>query len=124
MKLSEIEALIDEHVDLIVVDAAGLAEAQERCGKFLCVAAILTSYLKDTEVKKTKIKTLERTAFFDSIKQEEGTITEKKLKAEGNMTYTEAREALETVDATITWIKNYKEIFLNAHVMYRQYSRD
>ena len=126
MNLEQVQQLIDEHVDLIILDAKGLAEAKDRCGKFLWLTAVLTSYLKDLEIKKAKVKTLERTKYFEAIQSETDTkqVTEKKLRAEGNVIYTSAREALEEVDALRTWIRGYVEVFNNAHVTYRQYSRE
>jgi hypothetical protein len=50
-------------------------------------------------------------------------VTEKKLEADVNQDYVDAREELETLEANITYIKGIIEVFTNGHIFYRQMLR-
>ena len=125
MNLEFIQKTIEDHLDLIEINAVALAQSRERAGKFLVVQAILTSYLKDLEEAQAKITTIREASYAQSIKMADGkNITEKKVEAEANPEYSSYREASERVAAEINWIKGHIKIFENAHILFRQSLRE
>lgn len=118
-----IEDFIMKHVRLIEVNPEALSQALERAGKFLIAESVLTSLLKETEVSLTKTTSIERATFAQCIDESvAANITKQKADAEANPTYAEAREQHEVLEAKRKYLKNYIEIFRNAHVLYRQQS--
>lgn len=125
MTTNDIEKLIGETVELIAISASSLAEAKPRASRFLVVNAILASFLKDLEIEMAKLKTIAEASKAQAMRSADGkTITEKKQNAELDPSYTRNRENFESLDAQRDWIRNHIKIFENAHLMYRQYSRD
>lgn len=125
MDARNIEQLISDSVNLIAIDARGLGEARERAGKFLIACAVLTSFLKELECEMAKVKTMVEAQYATAINELSGNkITEKKALVAHNTNYTSVREAHEQLDAQRDWLKGYIKIFENAHLMYRQYSRE
>lgn len=125
MDIDNLKLLINEHIRLIAVDAKGINEAKERAGKFLQVHAILSGQLMELEVHIAKLQTLVDAQYATAIDESAAkSITEKKINAERNPIYAQARENFETAEAQRSWLKNYMKIFDNAHIMFRQYSRE
>jgi len=125
MDLKQIEDMIDEHVEMITIDARGLAEARERAGKFLRASAILTTYLKALEEQSAKVSTLVEANYATAVSSADGkNITEKKTNAALNKSYTSSKEIEGRVNAQRNWLRGFIKIFENAHLMYRQYSRE
>lgn len=120
-----IEEFIDEHISLITVDNRSLAQATERAAKFLVAQAVLSSEIKNLEEQKAKIQTLNSTNYAVALQGVDAkNVTEKKMLADTDKNYTEVREALEVVDANITYLKTHIRIFENAHVLFRQHSKE
>lgn len=125
MNIQDIQDLINEHLELITVDARGLADAKNRAARLLVIQSILATFLKDFEEEKSKVKTMELATYAISIRASEGkNITEKKINVEENSEYYTCREALEKMEAIRDYIKIHIKIFDNAHLMFRQYSRE
>ena len=125
MKFEELKELIDEHIDLILLDAKALKEAQDRATRFLVVVSVLSNYRLDLEKKKTKLITLREAHFSQALGRSEAkNVTEKKMEAESDPKYTGQREAVEEIDSEISWVKCHIEIFNNAHITYRQLSKE
>jgi len=125
LSLEQVEDVIDRGVQEIAVTAFALADAQPRAGRFLTRVAVLTDYLRTLEEELPKHQTLTNSQYFTAISQAVGkNITEKKVEAEANSEYCKVVEAKSELEARRDWIKSYIKIFDNAHVMYRQYSRE
>lgn len=125
MNIEDIETLIADHLDLIVIDARGLLEARERAAKFLVAQAILARFLKDFENEKAKVVTMREASYSQCVRYAQGkNITEKKIEVDANPEYTFTREAVEKLDSIRDYIKTHMKIFDNAHLMFRQYSRE
>lgn len=123
--LDEIKKLIKEHVKLIEISPEGIKDAGNRCTKFLTVVAILTNYKYKLDCNRAKVVTVMEALYADAMDEALGkTITEKKTNTARNKNYTTAREQLEQLDAQINWIKTYQKIFENAHLVYRQQSKE
>lgn len=119
----EITTFIDENMNLIVVNAKGIAEAQQRAGKFLLACSTLAHYLMGIEISLAKLRTLYEIAFANAIDVAGGkTITEKKVNAIKNVDYANAKEKYEIIEAQRAWIKTNIKIFENAHILFRQLS--
>lgn len=125
MNFPEIERIVNDHLDLIKIDAVGLAEGKPRAARFLVVQSLLANYLKDLQDARAKVSTVVDASYAQAIQTAEGkNITEKKTMAEANPLYAGNREGMETLDSEINWIKVHMDIFNNAHLMFRQYSRE
>lgn len=121
----QVSAIINEHVDLIVVDAKSLADARARSAKFLVAQSTLSTFLKTFEDDRAKATTLTSVQYAQALSSIEGSkITEKKIQVANDQNYTAAREMQERIEEFKTWIKTHMKIFENAHLMFRQYARD
>lgn len=125
MNLEQIEQLINENIELITVDARGLAEAGIRSSKFLVICSILATYLKQLETELGKVDANTAAIFGQAIKNALGkNITEKKTEASMDPEVLKIAYMKSSLDAQRTWIRTHIRIFENAHVMYRQFSRE
>lgn len=116
---------IAEHLELIKFSSKGLSEAPDRTCKFLVMVAILANEKRSCEQDKAKLTTLVATSFSNALNSSQGKgVTEKKLEAEKDPQYTEFREALEDCESKISWLRTYIDIFNNAHITYRQMSKE
>jgi hypothetical protein len=125
LTFEQIEQIVSEHIELIPMTATGLAQAKDRAAKFLVVQAILSNHLKTLRDTKPQVSTMERASYaqclFETTSKK---ITENKIHVEANPKYTVTREALELIDSEISWTKEHFEIFKDAHVLYRQNSKE
>jgi len=116
---------INGYLDLIKYSPKALKEASERATEFLIATALLADAEREAEEDRAKFTTLvaaaEAQAFARSKAKQ---VTEKKVEVENDPMYTEIREILEQCEAKIKWIKTYIRIFENAHIVYRQFSKE
>ncbi len=125
MIFEQIKALIEDHLDLIAYDSNSFKQASERTTKFLIVVSLLAEHRLDLEKRKSKIATMREAFYSHSINEAIGkNITEKKVEAEANVNYTTQREAVESLEAEISYCKTMMNVFECAHVTYRQMSRE
>jgi hypothetical protein len=125
MRLEDVRQLISEKTRLIEVDAKSLNQARERASDFLMVSALLLTYLKDLETQIVKVRTMQQGSEANAILEAHGkNITEKKNQALLDKEFIKYRELYETLEAQKNWIKGFIKIFENAHLMYRQYSKE
>lgn len=125
MSLQQVEEAIERGVAEIAVNTHSLSDAQPRAGRFLTRVAVLTDFLRTLEEDLPKHGTLVKAQYHAAINMATGKgITEKKVEAEANPIYAKAVEDEASVNALRDWVKTYIKIFDNAHIMYRQYSRN
>lgn len=125
LTFDQIEQVVIEHVSMIEISSASLAEGKKRAAQFLVVQSLLSNYLKDIESAKAKINTESSAQYATALGSGGGkNVTENKINAEAHPSYTQARERQEEYDAEIRWLKTHIEIFQNAHLMFRQYTRE
>lgn len=125
LTLAQVRDLIDRCIDLITVDAKGLAEAKDRCAKFLTAQALLTNYMEVLEVEIGKHDAVTEAALAQAIDEADVKgITEKKVKAQANPVYAQTKIKMLELKAQHNWLKTHMKILENAHIMYRQYIRD
>jgi len=118
----KIQKFISENIRLITVDAKGVAQAQERAGKFLIASSVLVSALKDLEISMAKTKTLSDATFAQAM-QGDGKVTEKKVAANADVQFVQAREAHEENEAFRSYLKGFIRIFENSSILFRQLAR-
>lgn len=125
MTYDQIEKIVDEHIDLVTLDAKGLAEAGIRASKFLVVCSVLATYLKSLETELGKVDANLEATYSQACKDSpEKNITSKKTDANMNPEVLKLAHVKSQMDALRTWIKTHIKIFENAHVMYRQFNRE
>lgn len=120
-----LEQKIQQHLDMIKYTSQSLKEAPERASAFLIMVAILADEKRKTEQDKAKLTTIVAGSYSNALNTAEGKgVTEKKIAAEANDEYNECREALEDCESKISWLRTYIEIFNNAHITYRNLSKE
>ncbi len=125
MNQEQIQDLVTESLDLIEINASALGDGKRRAARFLVVQAILATYLKSLEECKAKTDVMLEAQFAQAVFGAEGkNVTEKKVSASANKDYSNVKEAMGNIDAEINWIKTHLKIFDNAHLMFRQYTRE
>lgn len=125
MNEDQLRAAIDEHLALITYSSKALKEAPERTTRFLIMVALLADSKRESEEDRAKLNTLVSASKAQAISRSSlKGITEKKIEAEQDDTYTQMKESLEQCEARINWLKTYINIFENAHLTYRQFSRE
>jgi hypothetical protein len=125
MTFEEIEKYVSDHIDLIKINATALAQGKERAAKFLVIQAILSNHLKCLEEGKALVTTSVEATYAQVILGANGkNVTENKITAAADPRYTSQREAAENLDAEINWVKTHMKIFDNAHIMFRQYTKE
>lgn len=121
----KVSSLINDHLELITVDAKGIAEARERAAKFLVAQSVLSTFLRKFEDDLARSVTMKDVTHAQAIQTAEGkNVTEKKANATLDTNYSNAREFNETLEAFKYWIKTHIKLFENAHLMFRQYSKE
>lgn len=125
MDFTQLQNIVNDHLDLVEISPAAIVQAKERAAKFLVMQAILSNHLKLIQDVKVKASTIEKASYAQAILSAGGkNITESKVIAEADPNYCQAREALELIDSEANWVKQHFEIFNNAHVLMRQSSRE
>ena len=125
MTETELRQRINEHIELIKHSRQGMKEASERCTAFLVMMAILNDEKRITEDERSKIKTIETASYAQAVSRSQAKqVTEKKIEAEQDVTYTQIREALEECESKISWLRNLISIFENAHITYRTFAKE
>lgn len=125
MNDEQLRKVIAENLELIKYTNKSLKEAPERATQFLIMVAILADEKRSVEEDKAKLNTLVSTTYAQAMGRSVAKqVTEKKAEAENDETYTTMREGLEQCESKISWLRTYIEVFNNAHLAYRQFSRE
>lgn len=99
-------------------------EAERRAGEFLTALSYLANWRHLFTTSKIKALSLQTVAYSEQMgKADSKQVTEKKAIAEAHPEYIKAREEFEGIENDITCLKSYQEIFMNAHVFYRQLAK-
>lgn len=120
--MKEIKDFIEEYVKLLPVPNKGVnaSEAERRAGKFLEALAILADCRHTFTEAKIGQLSVQSAVYSEQMAKGTGkTMTENKTNAEASPEYIAAREALETTENDISYLKAYQDIFNNAHIFYR-----
>jgi len=125
MVFEKVKALVMDHLNLISVTARGMAESKERSAKFLTIQAILLTYMKEVDEDLAKLGTLKDAHYARAIRDSEGkNVTEKKINVASDLEYKDIRQAYEEMEALRDWLKGHIKLFENAHILFRNISKE
>ena len=121
----EIRRFCSDHIEKTIPEAnLNQYEIEKRTGAFLQCKARVVEWKRLFTEQRNHSKSLERTAFKIAIQmQGKGGVTENKLKAEADPEYQKYRELYEHYDSVVSYLRAYRDIFQDAHIMFRQLSR-
>jgi len=123
--MNDFKSIIEQYSALLPVGTSvSYTEATRRAGEFLMVLAKITNIRHILSNEKVKLLTVQTATYAQEMAKGVGkTVTQDKIAAEASEAYVYAREALETLDNDLVYLKAYYDIFTNAAVFYRQMSR-
>ena len=124
--MSDFKGMIEEYAKLLPVGTSiSYVEAERRAGEFLVAMAKVTDLKHIFSKEKIAQLSLQTATYANEMsKGTSKTVTENKLNAEASEAYTLAREALEEIENDIAYLKTYYEIFNNAHIFFRNLSKE
>ena len=123
--MSDFKDFVEQYTPLLPVGTSiSYVEAERRAGEFLTAMATITNFKHLLTSEKIKAMSVQTAVFANEIsKGTAKTMTENKLSAEASEAYVQVREDLERVENDISYLKAYYDIFMSAHVFYRQMAR-
>ncbi len=123
--MEQIKKFIEEQSkDLPVGTAISFKDAEERSGEFLAALAAITDWRHIFSKEKIKLLSIQNSTYAEQLSKCTGkTVTENKITVEANKEYIKVRESLEDIENDINYLKAYYEIFMAAHIFYRQMAR-
>lgn len=125
MNEEQLRQKISEGLELIKYTKRSLQEAPERTTQFLITVAVLADAKRAAEEDKAKLSTLVNATYAQAMGRSNAKqVTEKKAEAENDSSYSDTRESLEQCESKISWLRTYIDIFNNAHITYRQFSKE
>jgi len=123
--MKEIKDFLESYTQLLPSDK-GISpfEAERRAAQFLVACAHIANWRHLYGQEKIRTTSLERAVYSNVLSVLGGSkITESKIKVEAAPEYLLSREALETSENDLNFLKTYYEIFLNAHIQYRNMAK-
>lgn len=124
--MNEFKLHLQQFIELLPVNKSISApEAERRAGLFLQACAELAErrhFLGEDKIKLTTVKAI--TYREEQSKAEGKTVGERAAEVEASTPYIESREALESADNDINYLKAMHEVFLNAHLFYRSMAKE
>lgn len=99
-------------------------EAEKRAGSFLEAMAMVTEWRHLLSQEKIKSLSVQTAVYAQKLSGGTSkTVTENKIAAEASEEYTRAREDLEGLDNDLSYLKAHFDIFMAAHVFYRNVAK-
>lgn len=122
----EIKAYLAKQQELLPVNRSISApEADRRAGVFLEVCAKIIDWKHALSEGKIEATTVQSVTYAEELSKCTGkTITENKVTVEASPVYCAARQELESVDNDISYLKAMYEVFMAAHVFYRNQAKE
>jgi hypothetical protein len=124
--MKEIKEILDKYAGLLPLgeNMVSTIEAERRAGEFLTALSYLANWRHLLSTHKIKALSIQTATYSEQMsKADSKQVTEKKAIAEAHPVYIEAREEFEKVENDLSFLKSYQEIFMNAHVFYRQLAK-
>lgn len=116
--LTKFEALLP------VGKSISFVEAERRAGEFLAAMATIANWRHIFSDDKIKLLSLQTATYAEQMSLGTAkTMTENKVTAEASTAYIKAREELESIENDISYLRAYNDIFMAAHVFYRQMAK-
>jgi len=111
-------------IQLPLSKSISTSEAEKRAGAFLEGMAHITDMRHNFSEEKIKYLSVQTSVYAEELsKGTAKTMTENKVTAEASKPYEEAREDLERIDNDLSYLRAYYDIFMAAHVFYRNISK-
>src|SRR5271169_5917354 len=122
---TDVRDLIDTGFNLLVRDRGfSTIDMEERASSLLMLVAKLAQVNNELQYKRIEALSIERASFGVTLSKADGkNITERKILTDANDDYRKTKITLETLDADISYIKTIIDVFNNAHIMWRQFSK-
>jgi hypothetical protein len=99
-------------------------DLEDKTSKLLVVVANLTSFVYDLESTLTEARAIEKALYSDiSKKAPDDKYQSIKRFVETNPQYIEAQQFCAETENSLSYLSSMKEVFLNGHIMFRQFSR-
>jgi hypothetical protein len=123
--MREVKEIIEKYEKLLPLEGSiSYVEAEKRAGAFLTIMAKIANWKHMFADDKIRLLSLQSATYASELaKGKYKTMTENKVQAEASEEYQKSREALESIENDISYLKAYSDIFLNAHLFYRQMAR-
>jgi hypothetical protein len=123
--MREIKSQIDSYSKILPLNGSiSQPEAERRAGEFLTALALIADYRHIFGEERIRHTSVQTAVYAEQMaKGTAKTVTENKLTAEASEEYTKAREELERTENDITYLKAYNDIFMAAHVLYRNLAK-
>ncbi len=123
--MNNIKELIEQYAKLLPVGTSvSYTEAERRAGEFLSALAVIADTKHTLSNDKIKALSIQTAVYASELsKGTAKTMTENKVTAEASKEYISAREDFEAIDNDISYLRAYQEIFMAAHVFYRQLAK-
>lgn len=123
--MTDFKDYIDGYAKLLPIGTSvSYTEAEKRASQFLAAMATITDWRHTFSAEKIKLLSAQTAVYAVELGNGTAkTMTENKVTAEASASYTEAREALENIENDLSYLKAYYDIFMSAHVFYRQMAR-
>jgi len=124
--MNDFKEMIAEYAKLLPVGTSiSYTEAERRAGEFLVAQAKVTDLKHIFSKEKIAQLSLQTATYANEMsKGTSKTVTENKLNAEASEAYIAVRESLEEIENDIAYLKTYYEIFNNAHIFFRNLSKE
>lgn len=123
--MKEIKEYIAKHAAMLpLAKSISTAEAERKAGDFLMAMATIADWKHVITEDKIRLLSVQTAVYSDQLgKGTAKTMTENKVTAEASDEYREAREGLEKIENDISYLKTYADIFMAAHVFYRNMAK-
>jgi len=123
--MNDIKELVAQYQALLPVNnSISYTDAEFRAGEFLAAMAKITDLKHMLANEKIKLLSVQTATYAaEMAKGTAKTVTENKLAAEASAEYTKSREDLERIDNDISYLKAFYDIFMAAHVFYRNMAK-
>lgn len=123
--MSDIKDFVEKYESLLPVGGAlSSVEYERRAGEFLVALATITHMKHLLTSDKIKLLSIQTAVYAEQMSKGGGkTMTQDKISAEASPDYIKAREDLESIDNDISYLRAYYEIYMSAHVFYRQLAK-
>jgi hypothetical protein len=122
---NEIKSKVREYEKLLpLAKSISSSEAEHRAGEFLSALAFITEMRHLLSEEKIKCLTVQTAVYSEQMsKGVSSTMTANKIAAEASPEYTAAREDLERIENDISYLKAFYDIYMAAHVFYRNIAK-
>jgi hypothetical protein len=123
--MKEIKDYLGEFEKLLPIGkSVSPVEAERRAGQFLVALATIANYRHLFSEDRIRSTSIQSAVYAEELSKCEGsTITANKITVEASGPYTSAREGLERTENDLSYLKAFQEIFMNAHVFYRNLAK-